>query len=293
MRILDLLSAPSPSFSFEFFAPKDDDGKAAFKAALDELIELSPGFISITCGAAGSRRQPSLELVKELMVDGRFQVMAHLTCQGQTKASLERDLALMNRLGVENIFALRGDPPKDELIHLTSNDAPQSGADFVRMVAAKRKFYVGAAAYPDVHPKAASSVAGVEDLKRKEEAGARFLITQLFFDNNRFYDFVNQVRQADIRLPIIPGIMPITSFKQVKRFQETCGVRVPDRLAKVLANHQNNSAAIADFGVAFATAQCIDLMDHGFRHLHFFTLNRSPATRAIVLALKNFTASPA
>lgn len=289
MRISTLLASPSPCFSFEFFAPKDDAGRAALKSSLDELTELSPGFISITCGASGSKRQPSLDLVKDLMEDGRFQVMAHLTCLGQTRRGLEEDLALMKRLGVENVFALRGDPPKEETEGLDDGGAPRCGEDFVRMARESgHGFCVGAAAYPDVHPKAPSAEAGLLDLKRKQDAGAEFLVTQLFFDNRRFYDFVGQARRAGVTIPIVPGIMPITSFRQVKRFQESCGVQVPDRLANALERHQDNPAAIADLGVSFATAQCMDLLANGFRHLHFFTLNRSPATRAIVLALKGF-----
>lgn len=289
MRISSLFESNAPCFSFEFFAPKDDAGRTAFRRALDELTALSPGFISITCGASGSRRQPSLDLVKELMADGRFLVMAHLTCQGQTRRALESELMLLKRLGVENIFALRGDPPREETVCADDDGAPRTGADFVRMVRdSGLGFCAGAAAYPDVHPKAASPQADLDDLKRKEDAGARFLVTQLFFDNGRFFDFVERARRAGVSIPIVPGIMPITGFRQVTRFQEACGVKVPDRLRTVLERHQDNPEAIADFGAAYATAQCMDLMASGFRHLHFFTLNRSPATRAIVLALKGF-----
>ena len=289
MRVSSLLASPAPCFSFEFFAPKDEAGLEAFRRALDDLTVLSPGFISVTCGASGSKRQPSLDLVKALMADGRFQVMAHLTCQGQTRRSLESDLAFLKGLGVENVFALRGDPPRDEASAEKDAGAPQCGADFVRMVRASgHGFTVGAAAYPDVHPKVASPQADLDDLKRKEDAGAEFLVTQLFFDNGRFFDFVDRARRAGVSVPIVPGIMPITGFRQVKRFEETCGVNVPERLRAVLARHQDNPEAIADFGAAYATAQCMDLLAHGFRHLHFFTLNRSHATRAIVLALKGF-----
>ena len=289
MRIIQRLSSEKPSFSFEFFAPKTDLGRERLTHVLDELTELSPGFISVTCGASGSSRQPSLDLMKDLASDRRFLTMAHLTCMGVSESTLRNNLDFLRGLGLENILALRGDPPAEEVNACREKSGPGSAADFVQMIQTGGwNFCIGGAAYPETHPRAASSEADLSELKRKVDAGAEFLITQLFFDNALFYDFVRRARAVGIAVPIIPGIMPITDAGQVERFRTQCGVALPEKIAENLARIRGNAEAVQEFGTAYATAQCIDLIAHGFRHIHFFTLNKSPATRAIVTAIRCF-----
>ena len=304
MRIADRLAAAEPCFSFEFFPPKTDLGRAHLFEALDDLEELAPGFISITCGASGSARAPSLDLVAELKARRRFEVMAHLTCHGQSRAALLSELERLRGCGIENVFALRGDPPPEGAPEAGDGDGeasgagsgggdcgdgPRTAADFARLIGREGfGFCLGGAAYPEIHPRAASREADLAALEAKVAAGARFLITQLFFDNAFYFDFVARARAAGVEVPIVPGIMPITSFEQIERFTRQCAATLPMRLRLEMEKHQRDPEAVRQLGIAHATLQCMDLMNRGVRHLHFFTLNKSKATRLIVTALKTF-----
>ncbi len=294
MRIADRLASAEPCFSFEFFPPKTESGRAHLFEALDDLQGLAPGFVSITCGASGSARAPSLELVAELQRARRFEVMAHLTCLGQPRRAILAELDRLRACGVENVFALRGDPPEARAgggpaAGAPDGRAPASAREFIRFIRDQGfDFCLGGAAYPEIHPRARSRAADLGDLRLKVEAGARFLITQLFFDNAFYFDFVARARSAGIDVPIVPGIMPITSFEQIERFTRQCAATLPMRLRLELERHQRDPEAVRQLGIAHATLQCMDLMNRGVRHLHFFTLNRSPATRLIVTALRAF-----
>ncbi|MDR0966178.1 MAG: methylenetetrahydrofolate reductase [Myxococcales bacterium] len=288
MRIADRLADPAPCFSFEFFPPKTELGRAHLDAALRDLESLSPGFISITCGASGSARAPSIDLAIELQTARQVEVMAHLTCQGQSRARLFEELTRLRSSGIENVFALRGDPTDGAC---ADESSPRSARDFTRFIRERGfDFCLGGAAYPEVHPRALSRRADLDDLKRKVDAGVSFLITQLFFDNAHYFDFVERTQKAGITVPIVPGIFPITSFDQIERFTRLCGATLPGRLRLELERHQADSEAVLQLGVAHATLQCLDLMNQGVRHLHFFTLNKSPATRLLVMALNAFRA---
>lgn len=292
MRITDRLAAQPACFSFEFFPPKTEQGREHLFEAIDDLEGLEPGFISITCGASGSARAPSIDLAAELRRSRRFEVMAHLTCLGQSRRTLLDELWRLRDAGIENVFALRGDPPENGAPG-GSDEAgarpPGSAREFIRFIREQGfDFCLGGGAYPEIHPRALSREADLDDLRLKVGAGAGFLITQLFFDNAFYFDFVARARGAGIHVPIIPGIMPITSFEQVERFTRQCAATLPMRLRLELERHRGDPEAVRQLGVAHATLQCMDLIDHGVRHLHFFTLNRSPATRLIVTALRGF-----
>lgn len=290
MRITDKLATAQACFSFEFFPPKTEQGRIHLFEALDDLEALEPGFISITCGASGSARAPSIDLAAELQRSRRFEVMAHLTCQGQSCQALVDELRRLRDVGIENVFALRGDPPEGGTAGV-ADDAlpPDSARDFIHFIREQGfDFCLGGGAYPEIHPRALSREADLDDLRLKVEAGAGFLITQLFFDNAFYFDFVARARSAGIFVPIIPGIMPITSFEQIERFTRQCAATLPMRLRIELEKRRSDPEAVRQLGIAHATLQCMDLINHGVRHLHFFTLNRSPATRLIVTALRSF-----
>ena len=291
MRIDERLTDAGPSFSFEFFPPKTAEGEANLDAALAALSRLEPTFVSVTYGAGGSEEQRcrTVDIVSRIKVDHGLEAMAHFTCVGATVPELRGMLDRMRDAGIENVLALRGDPPAGmaarewtavegglrysrELIELIREEYPE--------------FAIGAACFPEVHIHAESPESDLRYLKEKVDAGARFLITQLFFDNATYWEFVARAREAGIDVPIVPGIMPITNFEQIKRFTSTIGATIPDGLMTELGLRADQPDAVADLGVAYATLQCADLLTKGVPGIHFYTLNRSTATRAILSALR-------
>ncbi len=286
MRIRDRLAQSAPCFSFEFFPPKNDAGMEALFQTLAELALLEPGFASVTYGAGGSTRDRTIEIVTHIKRSG-IEAMAHLTCVGHSKAELAGLLERLRDAGVENVLALRGDPPRGETTFRPAPDGFAYASELVNFIREQgHPFCVGAAAYPEGHIETSSREADLVNLKAKVDAGAEFLICQLFFDNAFYFDFVERARKVGIGVPIIPGIMPIGSVEQVDRFTRMCGATIPMRLRLQLEKHASDLAAIQQLGVAHATVQCMELLNRGVRHLHFFTLNRSPATKMIVTALR-------
>ncbi len=286
MRIRELLSTGSPSFSFEFFPPKDDDGVAQLREALNALRDLSPTFVSVTYGAGGSTRQKTLELVGRIRQDYGLEAMAHLTCVGSSRSELLNVLECLDEAGVENVLALRGDPPRGEEKFEQHPEGFAYASELAAFASRYFGFCLGGACYPEVHPEAPNIEADLLHLKRKIEAGCEFLITQLFFENQYYFDFVGRARAAGIGVPIIPGIMPITNVKQIERFTKMCGATIPEPLISELRQHQDDPHAVLSLGVAQATAQCIELLHRGAPGIHFYTLNKSPATQTILTALR-------
>jgi methylenetetrahydrofolate reductase (NADPH) len=287
MFLRDRLRDPKPCFSFEFFPPKTDAAMDELFQTINELSQLDPGFVSVTYGAGGgSRRNLTVEIVSRIQRMMNVNAMAHLTTVGHTRAELE---ALLDRLrddGIENILALRGDPRSDTP-EVPAGEGFSHANELIGFIRAKGyPFSVGAAAYPEGHLECISRDADLINLKRKVDAGADFLITQLFFDNAFYFDFVERARRVGITVPIVPGIMPITNFEQIDRFTRLCGATIPMRLRLELERRQGDPGAIMQLGVAHATVQCMELLNRGVRHIHFFTLNKSPAARLIVSALK-------
>jgi methylenetetrahydrofolate reductase (NADPH) len=285
MRITEILARERPCFSFEFFPPKTEAGVAALMTAAEQLQSLAPAFVSVTYGAGGSTRARTLDIVKAMHHELGLEVMVHLTCIGATRRDLYGILAELKRAGIENILALRGDRPSRETDADMRLGEFRHASDLIYFILSEFDFCVGAACYPEKHLESPDVASDIRALVAKVEAGAQFLITQLFFDNTRFYDFLERVRNAGIRVPIIPGIMPITSVDQVQRFTTMCGATIPEPLVRELEARRDQPEAVLDLGVAYAALQCADLLANGVPAIHFYTLNRSPAARAVVSAL--------
>ena len=291
MRIDErIASGTEPAFSFEFFPPKTEEGEANLFAALAELARLDPTFVSVTYGAGGTpaQRGQTIDIVSRIKADHGLEAMAHFTCVGATVDELRAVLDRMRDAGIENVLALRGDPPAgvDAKEWQAADGGLRYSRELIELIRADYDFAIGAACFPEVHLAADSAESDLRYTREKVDAGARFLVTQLFFDNQRYYDFVARAREAGIDVPIIPGIMPITNVNQVKRFTEMCGASIPPGLLRELELRSDQPDAVADFGVAYATMQCADLLANGAPGIHFYTLNRSPSTRAILSALR-------
>jgi methylenetetrahydrofolate reductase (NADPH) len=289
MRIDEILAGqdpPTPVFSFEFFPPKTADGERNLYAALAELKTLGPSFVSVTYGAGGSTREKTIEIVKRIREEYGLEAMAHFTCVGASVAQLRATLDEMRDAGIDNVLALRGDPPAGEQGWTKTDGGLESSRELVELIAGGYPFAIGAACFPETHIHAESPEADLRHLVEKVAAGVDFLITQLFFDNASYFDFVERARAAGIDVPIIPGVMPITRVGQVERMASMCGASIPAGLRRELHARGDDPEAVLDFGVAYATLQCAELLAAGAPGIHFYTLNRSPATRAILSALK-------
>jgi methylenetetrahydrofolate reductase (NADPH) len=289
MRIDERIGSDAePSFSFEFFPPRTDEGERNLGRALAELSRLNPTFVSVTYGAGGSttEKRKTIDIVRHLKRDYGMEAMAHFTCVGATTAELREMLDTMRDAGVENVLALRGDPPEGQDEWTATDGGLSYSRELIELIRDEYDFAIGAACFPEVHIHATDAESDLRYMKEKVDAGARFLITQLFFDNQCYYDFVARARDLGIDVPIVPGIWPITNASQIKRVTGMCGSRIPDRLLHELELRGDQPDAVKDLGVAYATLQCADLLANGAPGIHFYTLNRSPATRAILSALR-------
>jgi methylenetetrahydrofolate reductase (NADPH) len=285
-QILEDQDPPTPVFSFEFFPPKTANGERNLYAALAELETLDPSFVSVTYGAGGSTREKTIEIVKRIREQYGLEAMAHFTCVGATVPQLRGTLDEMQAAGIDNVLALRGDPPAGEEAWTKTDGGLEYSRELVELISGGYPFAIGAACFPETHIHATSPEADLEHLVEKVQAGVDFLITQLFFDNAVYFDFVARARAAGVEVPIIPGVMPITRVGQVERMAHMCGASIPDGLRRELHARGEDPEAVLDFGVAYATLQCAELLAAGAPGIHFYTLNRSPATRAILSALK-------
>jgi methylenetetrahydrofolate reductase (NADPH) len=286
MRIDELLAAGEPVFSFEFFPPKTEQGERNLYDALAELRTLEPSFVSVTYGAGGSTRAKTIEIVRRIKQDYGLEAMAHFTCVGATVPELRATLQEMRAAGIDNVLALRGDPPSGQEDWVKTEGGLEYSRELVELIRADYPFAIGAACFPETHIHADSAEADVAYLAEKVGAGVDFLITQLFFDNAFYFDFLARARAAGIEAPIIPGILPITQISQLERMTKMCGATIPEGLRRELRAREGGPEAVVDFGVAYATLQCAELLQAGAPGIHFYTLNRSPATRAILGALK-------
>lgn len=286
MKIRTRLNPSKPCFSFEFFPPKTQEGEKQLWETLEDLRSLEPGFVSVTYGAGGSTRDRTIELVTHIKERTGIEPMAHLTCVGHTKEEIGSVLERLAAARIENVLALRGDPPRGE-----TNFKPVEGgfAYANELVAYIRErdlgFSVGVAGNPEGHLESTKEN-DLKNLKRKVDEGADFVVSQLFFDNAFYFDFVERARRLGINVPIVPGIMPITNYEQVNRFVRICGATVPMRLQLELEKVKDDPQAVMQLGVAHATLQCSELLSRGVPGIHFYTLNRSPASRMIVSALR-------
>jgi methylenetetrahydrofolate reductase (NADH) len=287
MRIVERLKNGTPCFSFEFFPPKTDEGVQALFEVLHDLIDLEPGFVSVTYGAGGSTRQRTLELVSRIRSETGIEAMAHLTCVGHSRDELGEILERLRAAGLDNVLALRGDAPRDAASFVPATDGFTYASELTAFIRERGfPFCIGGACYPEGHPESESRAIDLDNLKRKLDAGAEFLITQLFYDNAFYFHFVERARAAGITCPIVPGIMPLTTFEQIERITRMCGATVPMRLRLALEKRQQDPKAVSELGVAHATVQCVELLSAGAPGIHFYTLNRSHASRMIMTALK-------
>ena len=292
MKITEMLrfagERGEPTFSFEFFPPKSDAGVEALFEALRALRPLAPSFVSVTWGAGGSSQGRTLELVTRIKRETEIEAMAHLTCVGVSRAELVEQLRVIQDAGIANVLALRGDPPRGQREFTIHEGGLAHASDLVALVreTSGGRLCVGGACYPEGHPETRDLVRDLRNCKTKVDAGAGFLVTQMFFDNRHYFDFVGRARAAGVEVPILPGIMPITNVDQIERFTAMCGAQIPPMLAAALRARRTDPEAALQLGVAYSALQCSDLLRRGAPGIHFYTLNRSPATRAILAALR-------
>ncbi len=287
MRIDTILAnSADPLFSFEFFPPKTPAGEETLFEALRQLQALQPSYVSVTYGAGGSTRSRTIEIVSRIQQDFGLEAMAHFTCVNATVDELRATLDQMRDAGIENVLALRGDPPNGADRWTATDGGLQYSRELIELLRKEYDVAVGAAAFPETHIDATSPEDDLRYLKEKVDAGAAFLVTQLFFDNEVYFDFVRRARAAGIEVPIIAGIMPIISLDGVKRMTQLSAASLPAELERELEARRGHPEAVAELGVSYATLQCAQLLAAGAPGIHFYTLNRSPATRAILSALR-------
>jgi methylenetetrahydrofolate reductase (NADPH) len=287
MHICDIFAAHPTTFSFEFFPPKTDAAWDALFANIVQLQTLEPSFVSVTYGAGGSTREHTHDLVVRLQRETKLTAVSHLTCVCHNREELAAILDRYAASGIENILALRGDPPRGTANYDRAKDAFQYAAELVRFIresdAAPNggKFGIGVAGFPEGHPDTPNRLKEMDHLKAKVDAGADYICTQLFFDNHDFYDFRERCDLAGIKVPIIAGVMPATSKAGLVKMAElAAGSRIPAALLRAVERCEDDDD-VARVGVHWATTQCFDLLNHQVRGLHFYTLNRSDATRQI------------
>lgn len=283
--IAELFSRERPLLSMEFFPPKDEEGFAQLRQTASALKALGPDFVSVTYGAGGSTRERTALASRLLKEEFGLLVMPHLTCVGASRKEIGDVAAGLHQQGYRNVMALRGDPPKGETRFQAAPDGLRYAGDLVRLLKQRfPEFCLGVAGYPEKHPEAPSLEADLEHLKRKVEAGASFVTTQLFFDNAAYFRFVDACRQAGIEVPILPGIMPVLSLKQIRRFTEMCGASLPKPLTDRLEAAGDDQAAVERAGIDWAYQQVQELLAQGVPGYHLYVLNR--ARSALALAEK-------
>ncbi len=286
MRIDEIIAASTPTFSVEFFPPKTAEATAELYATARELKGLGLDFVSVTYGAGGSTRDGTVEITTALKDDVGLETMAHLSCVGETTEGLAVTLDRIEAAGVENIFALRGDPPRGEGEFVQPEGGLGNAAELAAFIAAGWDFAIGGACFPEVHPEAPDLETDLSYLKTKVDSGAGFLITQLFFDNQVYFDFVRAARERGIEVPILAGVIPVASFAQTKRICELCDATIPAPLEAAFEAVGGDPEREFELGIAYATQQCAELLIAGAPGIHFYALNRAAATRAILGALR-------
>jgi methylenetetrahydrofolate reductase (NADPH) len=295
MHISDILNQDGPSLSFEFFPPRTQEASDALYEVIAELEPYKPSFVSVTYGAGGTTRDLTHDLVVRIKETTGISPVPHLTCIGHSEAEIESILVRYAEAGVSNILALRGDPPRDNPNYDRSNDDFKFAADLVRFIKKfnesgrhpdPRGFGIGVAGFPEGHPTTPNRVLEMEYLKEKVDAGADYIVTQLFFDNHDFFDYRERCEIAGVNIPIIAGVMPVTSLKGMRRMAELAeGARYPAKLLRALERANGDEEAVERIGIHYAAQQCHELLDNNVDGIHFYTLNKSKATREIYASL--------
>ncbi len=287
MKISQMHGRKNPVFSFEFFPPKTAKAADQLMQTVKELDEMhSPDYVSVTYGAGGSTRERTLQCVARIQRELKITAMAHLTCVGHTADEIRHIAELLTEDGVENILCLRGDPPKGDSDFVATEGGFASSYELARFLKTNFQFDLGGACYPEAHPNSKTIADDLEWTRRKIECGVGFLTTQLFFDNQQYFQFVERARNAGVTVPIVPGIMPITNVSQIERFTQMCGASLPAGLAARLDRDRDDPGVVMATGIEHAILQCRELLEKGAPGIHFYTLNRSHATRSIMAALR-------
>ena len=287
MRIGESYEGDRPVFSVEFFPPKTDQGAENLMRAAAELKQAAqPDFISVTYGAGGTTRDRTFEVVKRVQSELGIRAMAHQTCVAATRNDIASCIERLWNAGITNVLALRGDPPEGEESFTPPENGYAHATDLIEWLRENTEREVGAACYPEKHPESLGLEDDIKWTAYKVEVGASFLISQLFFDNANYFSFVESLREEGVKVPIVPGIMPITNVSQIERFTRMCGATIPEELAERLHAVQDDPAVVMATGIEHAIKQCRELLDKGAPGLHFYTLNKSHATRSILAALR-------
>lgn len=283
MKLTELLKDNKLHLSFEVFPPKKSTAMDDVRSAVKEIAGLHPAFISVTYGAGGGTSEFTLRLAEEIMKEHRVPSLAHLTCVSSTRATVHERIAELKAAGIENVMALRGDIPADRL------EEDRSGWDYHYAIELVRElkesgagFCIGGACYPEKHPESADSVEDIRHLREKVEAGCDFLTTQMFFDNNLLYRYLYRIREAGITVPIVPGIMPITSATQVDRAIRLSGSFMPTRFRSLVDRFGSSPAAMKQAGIIYAVDQIIDLYANGVKNVHVYTMNKPDVAGSIM-----------
>lgn len=286
MKVIEAFQQDKPALSFEFFPPRTPEQEAHLFEVIGELKKFSPDFVSVTYGAMGRNREKSLFWVKEIKNRFKLDPVAHLTCVAASKDDILQIIDELDKLGVNNILALRGDPPEGEKDFVPPADGFKFAKDLVAFIKKhKPHFCLGAAGYPEKHPESQSKEEDIRHLKEKIDAGAEFIITQLFFDNRRFFDFVERCEKAGIEVPLIPGLMPITNLSQIKKMTEVCGASLPEDLLKSLEKHKDDPKAVLQIGAEQTLKQSKELLKSGVKGIHYFVMNQVEPISTILARL--------
>jgi methylenetetrahydrofolate reductase (NADPH) len=281
VKLADLYARPELTLSVEFFPPKTDKGEENLFSEIETIKRLNPAFCSVTYGAGGSTREKTVELVHRIHRTFGLEVMCHLTVVGQSKDEARAVLRELKEKGIENIIALGGDPPQGTVDWQPHPNGFHHAAELVREAVIFSGFSIAVAGFPEVHPRAESRASDLRYLKEKVDAGAVAIITQLFFDNDDYYRYVEDVRRLGIDVPIVPGVLPILSVPQVRRFTSLCCAKIPASLERELVKVENDDKAAIQLGIDYATRQCEGLIKFGVPGLHFYSLNKSYSVRAV------------
>lgn len=288
MKIIDILNKRSASFSFEFFPPKSEDGWEQLFNTIESLKVWNPSYVSVTYGAGGSTRRQTIDLVSRIKHEIGLESMAHLTCVDSSQDQILETLNNLKEKGIENVLPLRGDPSKGKTSFVKAENGFGYASELVKFIRDNQySFCLGVAGYPEGHQESGNMYKDIDNLKRKVDAGADFIITQLFFDNRFYFDFLDKVKAVGINIPVLPGIMPIVNVNQVKKFTKMCGASIPEALISKLEKVQDQPESVQAIGIEHASQQCDELIQAGSPGIHFYTLNRSNSTLQILENLKS------
>jgi methylenetetrahydrofolate reductase (NADPH) len=289
MYIRDIFAKKKFTLSFEFFPPKQDTDLDKLYETINELKELNPDYVSVTYGAGGSRRDKTVGLASHIKNEIGLETIAHLTCVNSTKEDIQGVISSLKENNIQNILCLRGDPPAGEENFTKTIGGFGYASELTEFVRKSGDWCIGVAGYPEGHIEASSFEADLANLKNKVSKGADFIVTQMFFVNDKFYRYLDELAKLGIDKPVIPGIFPILNYKSVKRSAELSGATIPEKLVAVLEKYQDDSQAVAEIGIEYAINQCEDLIKSGrIRGLHLYSMNKSYATKKIYEAIKQY-----